>query len=293
MVRIHAGQPTCHIWHGAPQIRPLKIIAVSNQKGGVGKTTTAVNLSAALALAGRRVLLADLDPQANATTALGIERNAHRSLYEALLGGVSAQELVIPTRLAGLELIPGGLDMAGAEIEVARMEDHLLRLRAALEPVRVEARHEYVILDCPPSLGIWMSNALAACDEVLIPVQCEYYALEGLTQLMVVMEQIRSSGANAGLAIAGLLLTMYDGRTNLNAAVVEDVRRHMGEVVFRTQIPRSVRLGEAPSHGLTIFEHDPHGAGARAYREFAEEFLERQGRGLSFICPAAGGDAVV
>ena len=257
----------------------------------MGKTTTAVNLSAALALAGQRVLLADLDPQGNATTALGVERNAHRSLYEALVNEVSPAELLVSTRLAGLALIPGNLEMAGAEIEVARMENHLEQLRRALEPLRAASSFDYVFLDCPPSLGIWMSNALAACDEVLIPVQCEYYALEGLTQLMVVIEGIRSSGANPGLAMSGLLMTMFDGRTNLNGAVVEDVRRHMGEVVFATQIPRSIRLGEAPSHGLTIFEHDPHGAGARAYRQLAEEFLERQRRGLAFVCPPVEGAA--
>ena len=266
----------------------MKIIAITNQKGGVGKTTTTVNLAAALAMAGQRVLLADLDPQGNATTALGIERNAHRSLYDALVHGVPALELALATRLAGLMLIPGNLAMAGAEIEVARMDDHLLQLRRALEPLHSFEDLDFLFLDCPPSLGIWMSNALAACHEVLIPVQCEYYALEGLTQLMMVIEQIRSSGANPGLAISGLLLTMYDGRTNLNGAVVEDVRRHMGEVVFKTQIPRSIRLGEAPSHGLTIFEHDPHGAGAKAYRELAMEFLERQKRELSFVCPTAG-----
>lgn len=268
----------------SPQV---KIIAITNQKGGVGKTTTAVNLAAALALAGQQVLLADLDPQGNATTALGIERGAHRSLYDALVHGVSPSELIVPTRLAGLSVIPGNLAMAGAEIEVARMENHLIQLRQALEPLRASSQFQFLFLDCPPSLGIWMSNALAACDEVLIPVQCEYYALEGLTQLMVIIEEIRSSGANPGLAMSGLLLTMFDGRTNLNGAVVEDVRRHMGEVVFSTQIPRSIRLGEAPSHGLTIFEHDPHGVGARAYRQLGEEFMERQRKGLAFVCPMA------
>ncbi|MCX7869196.1 MAG: ParA family protein [Terrimicrobiaceae bacterium] len=265
----------------------MKIIAISNQKGGVGKTTTTVNLAAALALAGQRVLLADLDPQGNATTALGVERGAHRSLYDALVLDAPPAELALPTRLAGLMLIPGSLAMAGAEIEVARMDDHLGQLRRALQPLRSAAAFDFVFLDCPPSLGIWMSNALAACDEVLIPVQCEYYALEGLTQLMLVIEEIRSSGANPGLAISGLLLTMHDGRTNLNGAVAEDVRRHMGEVVFETQIPRSIRLGEAPSHGLTIFEHDPHGAGARAYKQLAAEFLDRQRRGIAYVCPAA------
>jgi chromosome partitioning protein len=266
-------------------MRAVKIIAISNQKGGVGKTTTSVNLAAAVAQSGKRVLLADIDPQANATSALGTDSPYERSLYQALIGHSSVLDLIVPTRIPNLSLIPANLDMAGAEIEVARMDGHLTQLRNALKPVREAKAFDFVFLDCPPSLGIWMSNALVAADEILVPVQCEYYSLEGLTLLMRVVEQIRMSGANRDLSISGMLLTMFDSRTRLNAAVVEDVRRHMGEVVFQTTIPRSIRIGEAPSHGRTLFEHDPGGPGTRAYHDLAAEFLARQSRGLSFISP--------
>lgn len=264
---------------------PLKIIAVSNQKGGVGKTTTTVNLSAALASRGTRILLADIDPQGNATSALGMTDPQARSLYHALIGESHAPDLIQSTRLENLSLIPANLAMAGAEIEVARMEEHLLQLRRALQPIKTAGGYDFVFLDCPPSLGIWMSNALAAADEVLIPIQCEYYSLEGLSLLVQVMDEIRHAGVNPELGISGLLMTMYDNRTNLNPAVVEEVRKHFGDVVFATQIPRTVRFGEAPSHGRTIFEHDPTGAGAAAYHALADEFLDRQRRGISFVSP--------
>jgi len=261
----------------------MKIIAITNQKGGVGKTTTSLNLSAALAAQGVRVLLADIDPQGNATSALGLQDGSGKSLYQALIGECPAMDLVLPTRIPNLSAIPANLDMAGAEIEVARMEDHLLQLRRALAPVKASGQFDYTILDCPPSLGIWMSNALAAADEILVPIQCEYYALEGLTLLMEVMDQIRNSGANPDVALCGLLMTMYDSRTNLNPAVVKEVRNHFQDVVFETMIPRTVRFGEAPSHGRTIFEHDPNGAGAAAYTALAEEFLRRQKDSISFV----------
>lgn len=261
----------------------MKIIAVANQKGGVGKTTTSVNLSAALAETGARVLLADLDPQGNATSAVGLGDIEGKSLYRALIGEVSVEELIVPTRVPNLSAIPGDLDMAGAEIEVARMDDHMMQLRRALQPLKESNTFDYMFLDCPPSLGILMSNALAAADEILVPVQCEYYALEGLGKLMGVTDQIRACGANPNLAISGLLMTMYDARTNLNPAVVKEVRDHFQEVAFQTLIPRTVRFGEAPSHGRTIFEHEPTGPGAIAYRELAQEFLDRQKKGLSFI----------
>lgn len=263
----------------------LKTIAISNQKGGVGKTTTAVNLCAALAERGTRVLLADLDPQGNATSALGGNETPALSLYQALIGEVAAQEVIMATRLPNLSLLPANLDMAGAEIEVARMDDHMHRLRKVIEPLQTSGQFDYLFLDCPPSLGIWMTNALAAAHEILIPIQCEYYSLEGLSTLMRVMDDLRESGANPGLAIAGLLMTMFDNRTNLNPAVVAEVREHFGEVVFATQIPRTVRFGEAPSHGRTILEHDPHGTGAAAYRALAAEFLERQAAKLAFVSP--------
>jgi len=261
----------------------VKIIAVANQKGGVGKTTTSVNLSAALAEKGVRVLLIDLDPQGNASSALDLGEHKGQSFYHALIGAKPAEELVVQTRIPNLFAIPGDLDMAGAEVEVARMESHLTQVARVLAPLKEQASFDYAFLDCPPSLGILMSNALAAADEILVPIQCEYYALEGLGLLMQVTDQIRASGANPGLALCGLLLTMFDGRTNLNPAVVKEVRSHFQEVVFETVIPRTVRFGEAPSHGRTIFEHDPLGAGAEAYRALAQEFLDRQKNGLSFV----------
>ncbi len=263
----------------------MKVIAISNQKGGVGKTTTAVNLCAALAEAGKQVLLADIDPQGNATSAFDVEGVSSRSLYHALLGEAEVRDVIVGTRLPGLSLIPANVDMAGAEIEVARMDDHLHRLRAAIEPLRSAGSFDYLFLDCPPSLGIWMTNALAAADEVLIPIQCEYYALEGLTTLMEVIRNLRDTGANPELAIAGLVMTMFDNRTNLNPAVVKEVREHFGEVLFETVIPRTVRFGEAPSHGRTILEHDPSGPGAVAYRALASEFLRRQAARVAFVSP--------
>ncbi len=260
-----------------------KVIAVANQKGGVGKTTTSVNLAAAVAEAGRRVLLLDIDPQGNASSALGLETGDGRSLYGALIGETPVEVLIQETRIPNLSGIPADLDLAGAEIEIARMENHLLQLRTLLEPVKASGRHDFIILDCPPSLGILMTNALTAADELLIPIQCEYYALEGLGKLVGVMEEIRSSGANPSLSMSGLLMTMLDVRTNISAAVVRDVREHFEEVVFNTVIPRSVRISEAPSFSRTILEHDPRGHGALSYRQLAVEFLERQQKGLSFV----------
>ena len=260
----------------------MKIIAITNQKGGVGKTTTTVNLAASLAGLGKRILLVDLDPQASATSVLGLKEASLGSIYQALIGARPARELVLETRIPNLSAIPADLDMAGAEIEVARMDDHILQLRRVLGDVRDQNAFDYALLDCPPSLGILMSNALAAADEILVPIQCEYYALEGLGLLMEVTERIRSSGANPGLSISGLLLTMFDSRTNLSPAVVGEVRSHFQEVVYNTVIPRTVRFAEAPSHGRTILEHDPSGSGAAAYRALAEELLDRHSRGVAF-----------
>jgi chromosome partitioning protein len=260
----------------------MKVIAVSNQKGGVGKTTTCINLSASLAALGKRILLIDVDPQANATSIFGL-KDQNRSLYDALIEKTAAQDLILPTRIANLHIITSNLDLAGAEVEIARMDNHLFQLRRALENIRQNNSFDFAILDCPPSLGILMSNALVAADEILLPIQCEYYALEGLGLLVQVSEQLRRSGANPSMSISGMVMTMYDARTKLNAAVVKDVRQHFRDVVYQTLIPRTVRFGEAPSHGKTILEYDPQGPGTLAYQALAKEFLERQSCNLSFI----------
>ena len=253
----------------------MKIVAIANQKGGVGKTTTAVNLGVALAEKGLRVLLVDLDPQGNATSSLGMQEVASESIYDSLLGGVSVAEKVLPTRICNLFLVPADLELAGAEIEIARMSDHLTRLSQALSIFRADETFDFILLDCPPSLGILMTNALAAADEILSPIQCEYFALEGLVKIVRVVEQVRESGANDRVEIGGILMTMFDSRTNLSTQVVAEVRQHFGERVYKAMIPRSVRLSEAPSFGKSILEHDPRGLGAHAYRSFAREFLRR------------------
>ena len=253
----------------------MKIVAIANQKGGVGKTTTAVNLGCALAELGQHTLLIDLDPQANATSSLGLPGLSEASLYRALLGQTSIIEKIVPTRCPGLFIVPADLDLAGAEIEIARMEHHLTRLAETLQPLRNDNTFDFVFLDCPPSLGILMTNALAAADELLTPIQCEYFALEGLVKIVRVVEQIRDSGANDRLEIGGIVMTMFDSRTNLSSQVVADVRKHFPERVYETVIPRTVRLSEAPGFGKPILEYDPHGTGAVAYRALAKEFLER------------------
>ncbi|MEI6351828.1 MAG: ParA family protein [Verrucomicrobiota bacterium] len=253
----------------------MKIIAIANQKGGVGKTTTSVSLSTCLAAQGKRVLLIDLDPQANATSAFGLTGLQGQSIYEPLIGQASVIDKVTPTRFENLWIIPADLNLAGAEIEVARQEEHLTRLQVALQPLREDATFDYVLMDTPPSLGILMTNALASADEILVPIQCEYFALEGLGKISGIIDQICDSGVNPGLTLSGIVMTMYDSRTNLSQQVVAEVRKHFGPTVYETAIPRTVRLGEAPSFGKTITEYDPNGAGANAYRAMALEFISR------------------
>lgn len=249
-----------------------RVIAVANQKGGVGKTTTAVNLSACLAEAGKRVLLVDVDPQGNATSGMGIDRNQVKgSVYDLLLEDVPAKDVMIRTSVEGLQLIPATIDLAGAEIELVPRISRESRLKHALAPVRDE--FDFIVIDCPPSLGLLTLNALTAADSILIPIQCEYYALEGLTQLMDTLRLVREA-LNPGLEIEGVLLTMFDGRTNLSIQVVEDVKRYFRGKVFRSIISRNVRLSEAPSHGLPITKYDARSKGAEAYSELAREVIE-------------------
>jgi chromosome partitioning protein len=247
-----------------------RIYALANQKGGVGKTTTAVNLAACLAEAGERTLVVDLDPQANATSGLG--ERANGTSTADLLDGADLAGLVRPTRFQNLDLVPSKRDLAGTAVELARIDDGETYLVDALAPARED--YSFVFVDCPPSLGPLTVNALAAADRVIVPIQCEYYALEGLTQLLDSIERIRG-GLNPRLSLAGLLLTMSDGRTRLSADVEAEVRRHFGDLVFTAVVPRSVRLAEAPSHGLPITAYDPRSAGADAYYKVAGELIDR------------------
>lgn len=251
----------------------VRVTACTNQKGGVGKTTTVINLAAFLALSGTRTLVIDLDPQGNATSGLGIDRRSvEHSSYEAVVDRTPIADLVVRTLVEGLDLVPSAPALSGAEVELVGVAARERRLSASL--AELNGRYERVLIDCPPSLGLLTLNALTAADGVLIPIQTEYYALEGLSQLVNTIRRVRE-GLNPRLEIDGVLLTMYDARTNLSAQVASEVRRHMNGTVFETVVPRSVRLSEAPSHGLPIALYDPASRGAHAYRDLAGEVTAR------------------
>ncbi len=252
-----------------------RVIACTNQKGGVGKTTTVVNLASYLALAGARVLVVDLDPQGNATSGLGINRSTGSSVYDAVVDGIALADLIRPSATEGLSVVPSSIALAGAEVELAPMEQRERRLARLLDPIR--DAYDFIFLDCPPSLGLLTVNALTAADGTLIPIQCEYYALEGLTQLLETITLVRDH-LNPRLEIDGAVLTMFDARTNLAGDVAREVRTHLGARVYDTVIPRNVKLSEAPSHGLPIHAYAPKSPGAAAYRSLAEEFRGRASR---------------
>jgi len=258
-----------------------RVIAIANQKGGVGKTTTVINLAACLAELEKYVLVVDLDPQANATSGLGLEKTEGGSLYPVLLGEETADAKIRESVVHRVDCIPAELDLAGSEVDIARMDGYIHCVQRALRPLMDEGPYDIMLLDCPPSLGILTMNALAAAHGILAPIQCEYYALEGLSVITRLVDQLRSGGANPALGIEGILMTMFDARTNLSRQVVAEVQEHFADRVYRTVIPRNIRLGEAPSYGRPVIQYDPSSAGARAYRELAVEFLARRGENVT------------
>ena len=262
--------------HERPITRNATVVALANQKGGVGKSTTTINLGAGLALQGERVLLVDIDPQANTTSGLGIDRERlSRTIYHVLVEDTTIDDVIEPTSMRDLFVVPASIELAGAEIELVSLLARETRLRNALDKVRAD--FDFILVDCPPSLGLLSINGLTAADEVLVPIQCEYYALEGVGLLMRNIGLVRQQ-LNPELEVEGLLLTMFDGRTTLSSDVVRQVREHFGETTYRTVVPRTVRLSEAPSYGEPIEAFDPMSRGAIAYREVAREFRRRHGR---------------
>lgn len=250
-----------------------KTLAIANQKGGVGKTTTAINLAAGLSKAGKRTLLVDVDPQANATSGLGIARESiHRNVYHALILGDELRSLIVKTEF-GVDVVPSDRNLAGAEVEIIELPEREHLLARSLEPIKSD--YDYIVLDCPPALNLLTVNALAAADSLLVPIQCEYYALEGVTALFNTLTSIRRA-VNPTLKIEGLLLTMYDDRINLSAAVAADLRSFYGNLVLQTLIPRNVRLAEAPSHGMPVIYYDPRSRGAESYLQLTQEVLTHE-----------------
>jgi chromosome partitioning protein len=259
-----------------PNRRPLRVLVVANQKGGVGKTTTAINLGTALAAVGERVLLIDSDPQGNASTGLGIGRAQRKvTLYDVLMGEHPVQAAVVPTSLPGLDVVPADPDLSGVELELGNQSGRSFKLRDALEPIRQSGEYTYVLIDCPPSLNLLTVNAMAAADAVLVPLQCEFFALEGLSQLLRTVDLVRGS-LNPNLEIQGVVLTMYDKRNSLSEQVARDVRAHFGDTVYATVIPRNVRVSEAPSFGKPVLVYDLKCAGSQAYLRLAREVVLRE-----------------
>jgi chromosome partitioning protein len=262
----------------APAVRPPRVLAVANQKGGVGKTTTAINLGTALAAIGENVLIVDLDPQGNASTGLGIDRrNRHHSTYDVLTGEASLRDAIVSTAVPRLHLAPSTLDLSGLELEISQARDRAFRLRSALNPLNTigGTKYTYVLVDCPPSLNLLTVNAMAAANAILVPLQCEFFALEGLSQLLKTVESVRET-LNPDLTIHGIVLTMFDARNNLSGQVVADVREFMGAKVYDTIIPRNVRVSEAPSYGKPVLVYDLKCSGSEAYLRLAAEIIQRE-----------------